>query len=669
MPLVLVSFLGLFLELAFIRWVPANVFAMAYFSNTVLIAAFLGLGIGMLLARHKRDLFPWFPAVLAASVAVLTAFRYVYVYMAPSQQELLWNFHYVDNWMRVLTVHMGMMETLAVTFVATAAPFVPIGQRMAKSMEGLPPLRAYTLDVAGSLLGIIAFSVLGSVGGVWGSPVVWFAVTGIVAGWLLRRHRLAFSGAAAVTVLLVVSLRLLPDQANWSPYYSINVLKEPATREARIFVNRFLHQVIMDFERNQYAFEKYSYAYTLAAPKKVLVLGAGSGNDVATAELHGVESVTAVELDPVIAATGRLLHPQRPYQDPRTHLVIGDARAFLRQTKETYDMIVFGTLDSHALLSGLSTVRVENFVYTKEALEEAKAHLAPDGVAVILYSAPQQWLADKIVRLATTVFGPRETLVSAGDETFLYNLFIMAGPGVRHVDPAYVPPEGFAKVRTDALAPASIPTDDWPYLYLRSRAVPWHYVRAVGMLLALAAAGIWFASGKRLWEGRRWGNAGFFSLGAAFLLVETKSVTAFSLLFGTTWWVNAFVFGGILSMILAANAWQMKRPVERAEPWYAALFAALALEFLVPPSAFIGLPFLAAAFAALPVFFASVIFAHHVRRTEDIGSTLGVNLMGAVVGGFLEYGSMLTGLRFLSLLAGVLYLCAFLAFRRDRSVS
>ena len=46
--------------------------------------------------------------------------------------------------------------------------------------------------------------------------------------------------------------------------------------------------------------------------------------------------------------------------------------------------------------------------------------------------------------------------------------------------------------------------------------------------------------------------ADLFLLGAAFLLLETRAITMFALLFGTTWLVNALVFTGVLLAVLLA---------------------------------------------------------------------------------------------------------------------
>ena len=72
--------------------------------------------------------------------------------------------------------------------------------------------------------------------------------------------------------------------------------------------------------------------------------------------------VHAVEIDPVIMEFGAFYHPERPYDDPRVIRVVDDARSFLRSTTETFDMVVYGLLDSHGLLSHASSVRLEKVI-------------------------------------------------------------------------------------------------------------------------------------------------------------------------------------------------------------------------------------------------------------------------------------------------------------------
>ena len=63
------SFLMLFVELALIRWTAANNVYVTNATNFVLLASFLGIGVGFLNARSSRDFVRWAPLVLLALVA------------------------------------------------------------------------------------------------------------------------------------------------------------------------------------------------------------------------------------------------------------------------------------------------------------------------------------------------------------------------------------------------------------------------------------------------------------------------------------------------------------------------------------------------------------------------------------------------------------------------
>lgn len=76
----------------------------------------------------------------------------------------------------------------------------------------------------------------------------------------------------------------------------------------------------------------------------------------------------------------------------------------------------------------------------------------------------------------------------------------------------------------------------------------------------------------------------FFLLGVAFLLLETRSLVTFSLLFGTTWIVNALVFFAILASVLAAIAVNARFRVRDPRPFYVALLLALLIGWLLPPA-------------------------------------------------------------------------------------
>jgi uncharacterized membrane protein (UPF0136 family) len=165
-----------------------------------------------------------------------------------------------------------------------------------------------------------------------------------------------------------------------------------------------------------------------------------------------------------------------------------------------------------------------------------------------------------------------------------------------------------------------------------------------------------------------------FLLGAGFLLVETKSVTEMSLLFGSTWTVNLLVFTSILLMVLAANLFVQSRRPMRLGPLFAGLFASLATAYALPASSLLWLGtggqwLLGGLMVALPIFFAALIFSTLLARSADPARALAYNLLGAIVGGVLEYSSMAVGIKALYLLAAAIYLGTLFFARRRLPVS
>jgi hypothetical protein len=237
-------------------------------------------------------------------------------------------------------------------------------------------------------------------------------------------------------------------------------------------------------------------------------------------------------------------------------------------------------------------------------------------------------------------------------------------PGVRlHLEGVTYPRVGPSQPLKQVLTTS----DDWPFLYVRPGVFPWGYVLVLAFILALAAVSTPLAFGRRALGSDF--DPVLFLMGAGFLLIETRGVTALSLLFGSTWVVNAAVFAGILLMALVANeaVWRL-RPT-RVDPWFGGLAVSVLLLWAVPPSALSPLPVLARGVLGglingLPVAFAGVIVSILLARSRNAAASLGSNLLGSVVGGCLEYLSMVAGLRALALLALGLYLAAYLVARR-----
>jgi hypothetical protein len=207
-------------------------------------------------------------------------------------------------------------------------------------------------------------------------------------------------------------------------------------------------------------------------------------------------------------------------------------------------------------------------------------------------------------------------------------------------------------------------TDQWPFLYLRERSIPATYILGlIGVIL------ISFVMTKRVLPKFRTFSAHFFFMGAAFFLLETKSITEIALLLGSTWIVNAVVIAAILCMIVIANVLVERFEFTDARTFYLLLIVSLIFNYFVSLSTFLGLSLvlrliLASLAQALPLFFAGVIFAISFRQTDSVEIALGSNLLGAILGGVFEYASLALGIRSLYLFAMVFYILSAVAWFR-----
>lgn len=661
------SALILFFELALIRFTAGYVHTFSFYLNFVLIATFLGMGVGLMRAEHAR-LLQWIavPATLLLFITV-ALFANVKIAVPEDPNEFLWALfgnrpgHTIP-----------LLAVAASLFALCAVFFVPLGALMGAEFRKLPALTAYAWDIGGGLAGIGAFGLLSATRQ---EPFIWFLLG--FGLWLLvslgdRRFAAALVVSAAVVLAVTQWMESSTKGSYWSPYYRISVARVNSLTQ--VDVNGSLHQIILNLDSA--AAEQASYSrvarFGYLQPYRLmpridtaLVVGSGTGNDLALLLQRGVKYIDAVEIDPVIAGIGEAIHPQQPYADPRVHLHVNDARAFLRTTRQKYDVIVFGTLDSQTLLSGMSSIRLDNYVYTVESLRSARSRLTDDGTLVLYHMSAHPYIGARIYQMLTEAFG-RPPGVFYGHMN-LFNLVFVSGQAAGAVPPAD------PKVMADLTTPYPLAHDDWPYLYLRGRTLPGHYLAALSMVLLIAVGMIAMAGGTAGAGGAgaaRGFDGAMFFMGAGFLLVETKSVTEMSLLFGSTWTVNLLVFAAIMVMVLAANLWVMRRPARRTMPLFAGLFIALAVAYLVPASSLLSLGtagqwLLGGLMVAAPIFFAALIFSALLGRRADGAQALAHNLLGAIVGGMLEYSSMVIGIKGLYVLAAVLYLGAMLLTRRS----
>jgi SAM-dependent methyltransferase len=604
------------------------------------------------------------------------------------------------------------LDFLAVVFFALIAfVFVGLGQVMGRAFNQAPDrLRAYISNILGSLVGIAVFALASYL---WTTPMIWFAIA--LALWLyfLKRRTLTqlYCGVAVLIVMSFVSYNTAlrsPYEAGgrpyhsliWSPYYKI--LYTPQAKS--IDTNNIGHQTMVDIHEKAPA---YSLPHLLNRDaggqpfENVLIIGAGSGNDVSAALAYGAKHVDAVEIDPAIYNLGRAEHADHPYQDPRLTVHIDDGRSFVRKTDQKYDLVIYALVDSLVLHSGYSNLRLESFLFTREAFEDIKARLQPGGVFAVYNLFRQGWIVGRIDRMSEEVFGTKPLAISLPyvasirpeDQEFGRLTLILSGansPSLAAIRQQFEKHESFwvnsrpavneslngfgpqppavaGSTTSDwsRIAPATIditginllPSDDWPFLYLRGRIVPGLNLRSIVLIGGLSVAMIYMFSPVR----RVRPNWQLFFLGAGFMLLETKSVVHMALLFGSTWLVNSVVFFAILVMILASNLYVLAVRPRKLLPYYLLLIASLAVNIAVPMSKFLALPgwqevAVSCLVVFVPIFFAGIVFGTLFRDSSQPDIDFGSNIAGAIMGGLCESLSLVIGFNYLLALAVVFYL-------------
>ena len=718
--LFLTGFLVLFLELACIRWFATTVIFLQFFTNVILLSSFLGMSCGCMAARQRRDWLGAFPFVafwtVFAALGLLALYRLwgglaINVGNQASPQQIFFGTEYRNP--DVAKFVIPIEAVAGVFFVLNALMFVGLGQVLGRAFDAYPNrVMGYTYNIGGSLLGIVGFSVLSfALAPAW----VWFLIScgGIayllhVTTGLTRLRIVALISVVALVAIHSVYGKHPGDKLIWSPYYSVEY--QPDKRA--ISVNNIGHQQMVPFDTGG---SSYSLIHLLnraaGGPpfEDVLIIGAGSGNDIDHALRYGARRIDAVEIDPVIQSIGMTENPDKPYADPRVAPHLDDGRHYLRTTERKYDLVVYALVDSLILHSGYSNIRLESYLFTEQALEDIKRVLKPDGLFVTYNYFRQGWVVDRLSAMARSVFGCeptvltlpfQETVPSASPVGFamviggcnprIAQAFAERGnfwlntlpPQNANVDGFAVRPENLPQAEQTAwqrVAPARLleetgapipATDDWPFLYLQGRLIPGLTIRSM-ILLGVLGLGMVYAFLPKAQTGLRI-NGRMFFLGAAFMLLETKAVVQLALLFGSTWIVNSLVFLTVLVLILLANLFVLRAPPTRLAWHYAGLFALLALAIAVPLNAFLSggvlvryvLP---CALALGPMLFAGVIFAATFRDSRDPDMAFGSNIAGSVVGGIGKSFSMLLGFRYLLLIAIALYaLSAFVKAPRSR---
>ncbi len=394
----------------------------------------------------------------------------------------------------------------------------------------------------------------------------------------------------------------------------------------------------------------------LGAPGRVLVDRRRHGQRRLDRTDRGRRHVDAVEIDPQILASAGACTPTGRTtirESPRTST---DGRAFLERTNERYDLILFALPDSLTLVTGASAIRLESYLFTREAMEAVREAPQPTDGGFAMYNLLQADLAGGPVRRtgrgrvrARAVHrhvqrGRQQAVISVGGRRA--RPAVRARPWARRRRPA----------RRAGDRRPSVPRT------FRGGRLPSLYLFALGAILLVSLIAVRVLAGP-FRPMRQY--ADLFFMGAAFLLLETKSVDDLRASL-------RYDVGRERDRVRGRAPGGAAR--RRDDPPFPDAGAACALSRAsrspspLPTSCRTHLcshcrsrcaSSRRSSLAFAPIFLANLAFAKRFAGTDDAPSAFGVNILGAMVGGCIEYLALIVGFRNLLLVAGLLYLCAF----------
>jgi len=689
MQIFLISFLGLFLEMLLIRWIGTEIRIFAYLQNSILVACFLGLGIGCLTSRKpaslRRSLMSLGLLIILMSVPVTRSlFAKTSELLSVIGDPVIWYNVTSNNLSQTLFfVVLGLALSYFILTTVTNI-FVPIGRKLGRLMSDHPrTIWAYSINIAGSLVGTQAFVLLSSL---YQPPVTWFAMVAFLYTFFLTWTGLnRLINVALLAIIVFAPLFTGPAtgfiQTIWSPYQKLAVRTTTDSEPGQyvITVNNVGYQSIID-STNSPVFSQYDLPLLLHPnPKSFLIVGAGAGNDAAAAARRKVASITAVEIDPGVISLGRSYHPQKPYDSPTVRIVNDDARAFFSSATQKYDIISFGLLDSHTTTS-MTNARLDHYVYTQESLARARSLLAEGGVLVLSFEAQKPYITNRMAKVLRDTFGQSPIVFRIPPSPYGWGgiMFISGNLSTAYKQIAGNPHLSAYIASLQKEYPLTISqdsqvaTDDWPYIYLDQPRIPTLYLLLIALFLIILARTClhWQVTGLfSQWDRSHWH---FFFLGAAFLLLEVQNISKASVALGNTWQVNAIIVSSVLIMILLANLTVAKFPKLSLNLLYSLLITICLSLYFVDLASFAHLPYLTkavivGALTTMPMFFSGIIFIRSFSPISAKDTALGANLIGALVGALLQSITFLIGIKALLLIVAFFYILSWLHYPTVKS--
>lgn len=654
-----VSFVILTLALALARQIPGEVGVVSVFRSVVPMAALFGLGLGCVLLE-RRSVSWLLPGGLGLVFVFILVGRGVLLDQAPPGVLLLLKSQPPPG----PVLRLPLLPAALAAFVCPTLPFVALGQTLARAVDGHPRLVAVGWALLGALLGTTLHALAA-----WLALPPWAGVAGItsLAALVLARGPWPRLGLLASGLVFLLFARS-PVPGQWSPYALVQHLATSAG--LAVFTNATFHEITTDLTTEDPRSRRAQTAALAGrlrphrlfreihgrGPESVLVLGAGVGSDVAVALDAGVSRAVAVEIDPVILDLGRELNPSAPYADPRVEVVVDDPRHHLRSSRETFDLVVFGTLESPVILPGQAILPRRRFVFTREAFTDARERLAAGGLLAIEHPSCPDRLLSRLDDTLRSVFDGRSRMI-VGINGAPCGATLVAS---RDLDTLPDDPETVA--RPGGGRPA---TDDWPYLDLDQPGFAPLHLRLLGAMAVLVLGVLLLLLRVHPVTGL---HVDYLLLGMGSTLMGSIALVRLVLQFGGTWPVHAVAVSSALVTVLLANTVVLRARAPSLSLAWGGLLLALVVNSLVPVSSLgtVGIPTSAAAAALLvgvPVLCAALCFSHLFRGEPVAAYPLGLALVGAMAGLLLQHVSIATGMRAVWLLVLGVYALAWVATR------
>jgi len=361
----------------------------------VMVASFLlGIAIGSAAATPFTRSRPMAQtAFIVTQIAIAVASAGVYLSLdalVPSTAGLRGNIPLALVTMLPAAVFIGATFPLAVRIVADDASTAAPGAARVYAWNTVGA-------IAGALLaGFLIIPALRFEGAVYVTVLANLAVA-LVAALLFAKPRIVWSAATAALVLVAAFLFQPPAPARLlaaSPlnvsgdgemrYYAVGRTASVVVleREGSLLLRtNGLPEAVIDLAGAAPRFSGESWLSPLAciarpATRSMLIVGYGGGV-VIDGVPPSVRQIDVIELEPEVLAANeavRTLRSRDPSLDPRVNVIVNDARGALALTSRAYDAIV--SQPSHPWTAGAS------HLYTREFMQQARAHLTPGGVFV-----------------------------------------------------------------------------------------------------------------------------------------------------------------------------------------------------------------------------------------------------------------------------------------------